>query len=136
MRATLAGLLLLGLGAQSAALRTNWDGVYSDEQAARGEKLYAEKCSSCHGRQLGGNDAPPLTGPDFFANWNKQTVGDLFDKILKTMPQDDPNLNAQQTSDLIAAIFKHEETPPGKSELSPEVAALKNITILSVRPDK
>src|SRR5262245_12353033 len=107
MRAMLVGLLLLGAASQSAAPRTNWDGVYSDEQAARGEKLYQEKCSSCHGRQLGGNDGPPLTGPDFFANWNKQTVADLFDKILKTMPQENPNLNPQQTSDLIAAIFSH-----------------------------
>src|SRR5205085_2171937 len=105
-----------------------------DEQAARGEKIYADKCSNCHGRQLSGNDGPPLTGADFSANWNKQTLKDLFDKIQNTMPQDNPNLNPQQSVDLVAVILKHQEAPAGKSDLPAQAAALKGITFLSVRP--
>jgi mono/diheme cytochrome c family protein len=39
-------------GAQTQ--RTIWDGVYSEEQAKRGEQLYGEHCARCHGEGLGG----------------------------------------------------------------------------------
>ena len=38
-----------------------WDGVYTEEQAKRGEPLYSQQCASCHGAELmGGEMAPPL----------------------------------------------------------------------------
>ena len=55
-----------------------WDGVYTEEQAKRGEPIYRKECASCHGEMLtGGESAPPLTGGAFLANWNGLTVGDL-----------------------------------------------------------
>ena len=51
-------------------------------QVKRGAVLYANACASCHGTALnGGESAPPLTGGEFFSNWNGLTVGDLFDRI-------------------------------------------------------
>jgi mono/diheme cytochrome c family protein len=48
-----------------------WEGVYSDDQAKRGEALYRQKCASCHGDKLtGGESAPPLAGGQFLSNWN------------------------------------------------------------------
>ena len=46
-----------------------WDGVYTEEQAKRGEALYSEHCVRCHGASLQGNGegAGPLTGPVFTA---------------------------------------------------------------------
>jgi len=35
--------------------RTVWDGIYTDEQATRGEALYGEHCVRCHGATLQGN---------------------------------------------------------------------------------
>src|SRR5229473_1932633 len=68
--------------------RSVWDGVYTEEQAKRGEELYRKECASCHGDTLvGGGGAAPLTGGAFLSNWNGLTVGDLFDRIRKTMPQ-------------------------------------------------
>src|SRR2546426_10344397 len=71
--------------------RSVWDGVYTEEQAKRGEPLYRKECASCHGDVLtGGESAPPLTGGAFLSNWNGLTLGDLFDRIRKTMPLSAP----------------------------------------------
>ena len=47
-----------GQGASSAAApaaaRTNWDGVYSEEQAARGKQVYTRACAVCHLDTLAG----------------------------------------------------------------------------------
>ena len=42
------------LTAQTPPSRSQWDGVYTDAQASRGEPFYVENCSMCHGlRQIG-----------------------------------------------------------------------------------
>ena len=70
---------LVHLAAQNP--RTAWDGVYTAEQAARGEPLYSQNCASCHGPNLtGGEMAPSLVGGDFGANWNDLSLGDLFER--------------------------------------------------------
>ena len=62
------------------APRTIWDRVYSGDQAARGEKLYAMQCAQCHGEGLTGVEmAPPLTGDMFNQNWEGVPLSDLFD---------------------------------------------------------
>src|SRR2546429_8929685 len=77
--------------APAADSRSVWDGVYTEEQAKRGESVYHKECAACHGDMLiGGESAPPLTGGAFLANWNGLSVGDLFDRIRKTMPQSAP----------------------------------------------
>src|SRR5262245_48729559 len=64
-----------------------WDGAYTAEQAMRGEALYAQECARCHGADLSGVDeAPPLSGGAFLANWDGLTVGDLFERIRISMP--------------------------------------------------
>ena len=69
------------------ATRSVWDGVYSADQATRGQASYNSECASCHGDQLnGGEMAPPLAGGEFMSNWNGLTVGDLFDRIRTGMP--------------------------------------------------
>src|SRR5689334_21161715 len=55
----------------SAAKRSVWDGVYTEDQAQRGKELYAEHCVRCHGENLESNGpVKALSGPDFAANWN------------------------------------------------------------------
>ena len=43
--------------------------VYSEAQAVRGEVLYQQHCSQCHGARLLGNPAAPLTGEAFRGRW-------------------------------------------------------------------
>ena len=46
-KAAVLGLAAAMLAAQAS--RSVWDGVYTDEQAKRGQTLYGKECSSCHG---------------------------------------------------------------------------------------
>src|SRR5271170_908247 len=69
-----------------------WDGVFTDDQAKRGQGSYAAECASCHGDQLtGGEMAPPLAGGEFMSNWSGLTVGDLYERIRTGMPPANPN---------------------------------------------
>jgi mono/diheme cytochrome c family protein len=118
-----------GLAAQTT--RSVWDGVYSEDQAKRGGEIYSKECASCHGTELtGGESAPPLVGDAFLSNWNGSSVGDLFERIRKSMPQDDPGrLSRQQDADILAFVLNANKFPAGKTELDRETAALKLIKI-------
>jgi mono/diheme cytochrome c family protein len=99
--------------------RSVWDGVYTEEQAKRGEPLYYRDCSSCHGDKLeGDDDSPALAGADFLSDWDGLTVGKLFDKIRLTMPRDGPSQvsNAEKV-DILAYILSMNKFPAGKTEL-------------------
>src|SRR5919109_2471777 len=106
-----------------------WDGVYTEEQARRGAPLYAENCASCHGPELmGGEMAPPLATGDFLAGWDGLTVGELFERIRISMPQNAPgSLSGQQNSDILSFMFSANKFPAGTSELSSQAMALKDI---------
>ena len=115
--------------------RTVWDGVYNDAQARRGEAVFLEACSNCHGRSLEGADmTPALTGGAFMANWDGLTVGDLFDRIRISMPADRPgSLSRQEDVDVVAYILRFNEFPSGKEELPREVQILKQILFKASR---
>src|SRR5258708_29126642 len=64
-----------------------WDGVYTEEQAKRGEPIYHKECAACHGDMLtGGESAPPLTGGAFLAKWNGLAGGGLIYRSSKNTP--------------------------------------------------
>jgi len=105
------------------------DGVYTPEQAKRGEALYGQYCSSCHGAALnGGEMAPALTGGDFATDWIGLTLNDLFERIRVSMPQDQPgSLSRQQNADVLAFMLSAGKYPAGKTELPKEAEVLKTI---------
>lgn len=117
-----------------------WDGVYTEKQAQRGEALYHETCSSCHGDKLTGKEsenAPALTGEKFETQWKDRTVGDLFRKILRKMPQDDPGtLTPQQSADLAAFLLSFNKFPAGKNELPADNEPLASIQFDTKKPDQ
>jgi len=123
-------------GSLSAQQKSQWGGVYTDEQAKRGEPLYAEKCSSCHGPDMnGGEMAPGLTGGEFTANWNDLTIGDLFERIRISMPQNNPgSLSRQQNADILAAILKKANYPAGKTELPTQTEMLNTYKFMATKP--
>jgi cytochrome c len=106
-----------------------WDGVYTQVQADRGKTAYAEQCASCHGAELsGGEMAPPLAGGEFTSGWDGLTVGDLFERIRVSMPQNAPgSLSGQQNADILAFMLAQNKFPAGQTELAKETAALKQI---------
>ena len=115
-----------------------WAGVYTDEQAKRGEALSNKLCTSCHGPELSGGEAgPTLVGLEFVGNWNNLSVADFFDRVHATMPADAPGtMTPQQTSDITAYVFKLNKYPAGKTELPSDVALLKDIKIEGEQPAK
>ena len=130
-------VLAAGLAAAQTT-RSVWDGVYTSEQAGRGDALYAANCASCHGTALtGGESAPPLTGGEFFSNWNGLTVGDLFERIRITMPADGPGrLTREQDADILAFMLSVSQFPPGKTEMERRTEVLKQIRFDSAKPDE
>ena len=125
----LAGTMAFGaLGARSTVAaqgggKSQWDGVYTEAQAQRGEPLYGQYCASCHGADLaGGEMAPGLTGGEFTSNWND-------------LPQNAPgSLSRQQDADILAFILHKMNMPAGTTELPTQTEMLKEIKFLAAKP--
>src|SRR5437879_10087689 len=138
----LAAIAALGLlraqAPTSSDSRSVWDGVYTEEQAKRGETIYQKECAACHGDILtGGESAPPLTGGAFQANWNGLSLSDLFDRIRKTMPQSKPGrLTRQQDADVLAFLLNINKFPAGETELYRQSEMLKEIRFEAKKPAK
>lgn len=94
------------------------DGVYSSDQARRGQQIYQARCITCHGAMLEGVVGPPLTGGPFLSAWSERPLADLVDKIQKTMPLEQPGgLSRPQAIDLVAHLLQAGRFPAGRSEL-------------------
>ena len=104
-----------------------WSGVYTEEQAKRGEVVSNKLCTSCHGPELSGGEAgPTLVGIEFIGNWNNLTVADFYDRVHATMPADSPGtMTPQQTSDVTAYVFKLNKYPAGTTELPTDLAVVE-----------
>ena len=103
-------------------------GVFTADQAKRGEKVYADSCAACHGASLAGDLGPALAGKDFVAGWKDMTVGDLFDKVSSTMPSNAPgSLMPGQYADIVAFVLNSNKYPAGQKDLPADVAALKAV---------
>ena len=143
MKITLGALVMAGAVAAGGAgvgaqqeMATVWDGVYTEEQARRGEALYAETCANCHGAGLEGIDmSPALTGGTFMSNWNDLSVGDLAERIRTTMPMDRPGtMTREEIADITSFMLKANKFPAGGTALPEQVPAMRQIRILSQKP--
>jgi mono/diheme cytochrome c family protein len=95
--------------------------------------LYQTQCAACHGATLAGAEAAPaLTGSSFADSWTEVPVGDLFERIRLSMPQDKPGtLGRQQTADVVAYILSFNKAPAGQAELPGDLEVLKTIRIVA-----
>ncbi len=132
--ATLAVAMTAGavcaVGAQtSGAQRSVRDGVYTTQQAQRGASVYARECAECHGATLKEDDgAAPLAGSAFVSVWTPYSVGDLYERMRKTMPKATPgSLGAQEYADILAQILLANGYPAGKTELTARMELLNQI---------
>ena len=101
------------------------DGVYTSEQAARGQREYTQQCAACHATdRMGGEMAPSLVGDGFVGGWSGETLWTLADYTNATMPQDAPGrLSAQSLNDVLAFILASYEYPAGTDELALDLNA-------------
>jgi mono/diheme cytochrome c family protein len=109
--------------------KSQWDGVYTAEQAKRGGAVFSKECASCHGEMLEGmGEAPSLVGGEFASAWNELTLFDLFERMRKSMPKETPgSLSGAQYADIVAFILSRNEAPAGKTALAATPEALKGV---------
>jgi mono/diheme cytochrome c family protein len=118
-----------------AAKNNTWDGIYTKDQAAKGETLYGDQCSKCHGADGSGADAPTLVGGDFASDWDALTIGELFNRVRDTMPQDNPqSLSRDDTAALLAFIFAKNNFPASDTPLTSDGSALGKMKYLANKP--
>jgi mono/diheme cytochrome c family protein len=134
MRATAACLLFLCgtslLHAQET--KSTSTGVFTEEQAKKGEAAYQSRCASCHGADLHSTEAeaPDLTEGAFKFGWQGKTIAERFDTIRKTMPpQRAGSLDDQTYLDIVTYILRFNSVPSGNQALQPDLDKLKQIVI-------
>jgi len=109
----------------TTAAQTLREGVFTAEQATRGEQLYFAQCSVCHGDNLSGIEmAPPLAGPNFKAIWESQLLLTLANRIKTTMPPYAPNsLSGAEVVNILSFLLKANELLAGNVPLSVAVSS-------------
>jgi mono/diheme cytochrome c family protein len=138
--ATIPGALALFAVLWTAAIaqttRSVWDGVYTEQQANRGAILYEKECAGCHGPGgAGGSMAPALTDAAFAANYDGQTVGDLFERNRVTMPVGrEGQLTGQAIADITAFMLQANKFPAGSEELATQAMPLRQIRYEAQKP--
>ena len=124
-------LASLGVAVAAQATRSVNEGVYTVDQAKKGEATYKEQCAACHGDNLeGSGPMPPLAGKDFLANWGGKAVAEVFDKTQTSMPATAPgSLTPEQTADVISYLLSVGKYPAGSADLPGKADDLKQITL-------
>lgn len=124
-----------GAGAQTTA--SIWDGVFTVEQAQRGQSAYTGPCDRCHGYKLDGASddpdmlpAPPAAGRKFLRAWDGRSLAALFEYTQRTMPANNPGfLTTQELVDVIAYMLLASGVPAGDTELGAAPRDLARIVI-------
>jgi mono/diheme cytochrome c family protein len=128
----IAAMIAIGLGSVAAAGSPSSSVSYSAAQASAGDKLFAAKCSACHGEHLEGGAGPALTGATLntLAKNTKLTVGDMFTFISQQMPLNEPaSLTHDQYTAIMAYILHYNGYKTGAKPLTFD-AALKSTTVV------
>ena len=143
-RWAIAAALAVAAGVAGAQTSVSiWDGVYTVEQARRGQVAYTGPCDRCHGYKLDGASddpdmlpAPPAAGRKFLRAWEGRSLAALFEYTQSTMPANNPGfLTTQELVDVIAYMLLVSGVPAGDTELGPAPGDLARITIERRRHD-
>jgi Cytochrome C oxidase, cbb3-type, subunit III len=96
------------------------DGVYTTEQAARGQDAYRGDCVLCH--EGVNQEGPDLKGTAFVDRWRGDDLDALFKKIRTDMPGNRPGSLAESTYvDVLAFLLSANGLPAGRKELTVDV---------------
>ena len=132
----LVATLAFGALPGSEAGKTVRDGVYTSEQADRGEQVVVDfGCTNCHGTELqgGAEEQPPLLGEQFVNAWTGRKLDELAAKIT-TMPADRApayQVKAAGAADVVAYLLRSNGYPAGDAELPSDADSLRQIEIVA-----
>lgn len=100
-----------------------YTGVYSDDQADRGQRLQRQNCAACH-------STSDWSAGRLLSGWSGQTAFDLVSHIRNTMPLNAPgSLSLQEYTDIFAYMLELNDVPAGAGELEATDAALQAVEI-------
>lgn len=103
-------------------------GVYGEEQATLGAQVYSQRCSGCHGAELGGGFGPRLTPLDNY--WLGRNLGAFYTFVSENMPFDAPGtLSADQYAQVVAFILSRNGYPSGEADLAADADVLAGFII-------
>lgn len=86
-------------------------GVFSAQQAAQGEQVYAQNCSGCH-------DAENYAGQSLQAKWGGFSLGDIYSDISVTMPPENPGgLSPEEYASIVAYLLQESGYLAGEDEM-------------------
>ena len=116
--------------------KTQWDGVYTEEQAKRGETLYAEKCSQLprarHERRRNG---ARLDGRRVHVELERPVAGRPLRAHAHLDAAERPgSLSRQENADILAFMLNKGNYPPGQTELPTQTEVLNRIKFVAVKP--
>jgi hypothetical protein len=116
------------LGAQSALTRSTLDGVFTVQQARRGESSFYAQCVDCH-------DIAEFSGPEaVFQKERGNSIWPIFDFMWSEMPEDRPAwLEPNEYADILAFLLSEFGMPAGNAELEPDPDTLRSVRL--VYPD-
>ena len=98
---------------------------YTTRQATRGDGLFRDNCVSCHA-------SSEFRGSSFERRWRNRAVGDIYEFVLYSMPDDNPGGLPEQTyADIIAYMLQLNDFPAGESELPTSMGALMQMTMFA-----
>ena len=129
--------LVVSVALGASGSKSVWSGVYTDQQAAAGEKIYYDRCALCHGDDLGGVEkAPALVGIAFLDSWHGKTLRKLFERI-ESMPPDEPKVvSGEEVANVLAFLLHSSAIPSGSTRLPTDRSLLAEITIERAKPAK
>ncbi len=98
---------------------------YTSRQATRGDGLFRDNCVSCH-------SSSEFAGASFQRRWRNRAVGDIYEFVLYSMPDDNPGGLPEQTyADIVAYMLSMNDFPAGDAELPTSLDALMEMKMFT-----
>jgi len=108
------------LAAQNGG-RTTHSGVYSRDQANRGQDVYMGMCKSCHSPDA-------YTAATFTSKWEGKPLSELYVFIRDNMPKNEPgSMTAEEYADVLAYLLRINRMPAGDADLPADADRMKSI---------
>jgi mono/diheme cytochrome c family protein len=114
-----------------------WAGIYTNEQAVQGARIYPSACSECHGKALEGvpdEGNPALASPGFMVEWDGQTMADLVRHIHIGPSDNSGGMDPDTAVALAAFILNQNGVPSGKTPLSTDANDEAKIRFTQFKP--
>lgn len=116
-----SGVPAATIDTRGAASNAVTPAVFTSEQADRGQRVFSEVCSACHG-------ANEFRGPIFSMTWMAEPVGHLFEHISSNMPEDRPgSLSPEEYAAVLAHFLRVNGREPGDAELPSDPHLLRRM---------